>query len=85
MLNKDVIKGLVGSCLLKRFDGQAMIPPVHEEWWDLVTGPDKFVAIAAPRGHAKSTAISLSYVLASVLFRNKKFVLMTALSFIQYP
>lgn len=78
MLNKDVIKGLVGSCLLKRFDGQAKIPECHEEWWELVTGPSKFVAIAAPRGHAKSTAISLSYVLASVLFRQKKFILLVS-------
>ena len=78
MLNKDVIKGLVGSCLLKRFDGQAKIPQCHEEWWELVTGPEKFIAIAAPRGHAKSTAISLSYVLSCVLFRTKKFVLLVS-------
>ncbi len=50
MLSKEVIKGFVGSCLLKRFDGQAKIPPVHEEWWELVTSKEKFVAIAAPRG-----------------------------------
>lgn len=78
MLNASVIEGLVGSCLLKRFDGQAKIPECHREWWELVTGPEKFVAIAAPRNHAKSTAISLSYVLASVLFRNKKFVLLVS-------
>lgn len=78
MLNAEVIEGLVGSCLLKRFDGSAKIPECHRQWWRLVTGPDKFVAIAAPRNHAKSTAISLSYVLASVLFRNKKFVLLVS-------
>lgn len=50
MINSNVIEGLVGSCLLKRFDGQAKIPDVHKEWWDLVTGPNKYVAIAAPRG-----------------------------------
>lgn len=78
MINAEVIEGLVGSCLLKRFDGQAKIPECHREWWKLVTGPDKFVAIAAPRNHAKSTAISLSYVLASILFRAKKFVLLVS-------
>ncbi len=78
MLNASIIEGFVGSCLLKRFDGSAKIPDCHREWWELVTGPDKFVAIAAPRGHAKSTSISLSYVLASVLFRHKKFVLMVS-------
>lgn len=40
--------------------------------------PHKFVAIAAPRGHAKSTAITLSYTLASVLFRERKFVLLVS-------
>ena len=78
MISSEVIEGLVGSCLLKKFDGSAKIPECHREWWKLVTGPDKFVAIAAPRNHAKSTAISLSYVLASVLFRNKKFVLLVS-------
>ncbi len=78
LLDALTIEGLVGSLLLKRFDGQAKIPQCHRDWWTLVTGPEKFVAIAAPRSHAKSTAISLSYVLASVLFRNKKFVLLVS-------
>lgn len=34
----------------------------------------KFVAIAAPRGHAKSTALTLAYTLASILFRQSKFI-----------
>jgi len=78
LLSASVIEGFVGSCLIKRFDGSAKIPGCHRNWWDLVTGPDKFVAIAAPRNHAKSTAISLSYTLASVLFRSKKFVLLVS-------
>lgn len=78
VLNAEVLKGFVGSLLMKRFDSSAPIPECHEEWWRMVTGPDKFVAISAPRHHAKSTAISLSYVLASVLFRAKKFVLLVS-------
>ncbi len=78
MLNASIIEGFVGSCLIKRFDGSAKIPDCHRQWWELVTGPEKFVAIAAPRGHAKSTSISLSYVLAAVLFRSKKFVLVVS-------
>lgn len=38
----------------------------------------KFVAIAAPRGHAKSTAITLSYTLACLLFRERKFILIVS-------
>ena len=50
----------------------------HKEMWDMCCSDNKFVAIAAPRGHAKSTSISLSYVLACVLFRERKFVLMVS-------
>lgn len=55
-----------------------MIPKFHEEMWDLCCSDSKFVAIAAPRGHAKSTSISLSYVLAEVLFRNRRFILLVS-------
>lgn len=60
---------------MKRFDEPAPIPQAHREWWELCTSPSKFVAIAAPRGFAKSTAITHSYVLASVLFRERSYVL----------
>lgn len=78
MLTKDVIKGFVGSVLIKRFDDASPIPKVHEEWWDLCCAPNKFVAIAAPRAHAKSTAITFSYTLANILFRERKFVLIVS-------
>lgn len=45
------------------------------EMWEACCGPDKQVAIAAPRSHAKSTAISFTFVLAAVLFRQHKFVI----------
>lgn len=77
-LNKDLIKGFVGSCLVKGFDGSKPIPKFHEEMWELCTSKHRFVAIAAPRGHAKSTAITLSYTLAEVLFRSSKFVVVVS-------
>jgi predicted phage terminase large subunit-like protein len=36
------------------------------------------VAIAAPRGHAKSTAITKSYTLAAVLFRDRAYVVIVS-------
>jgi len=77
-LTADVIKGFVGSCLIKRFDGASQIPLFHEEMWDMCTSNNRFVALAAPRGHAKSTSISLSYVLACVLFRERRFTLLVS-------
>jgi predicted phage terminase large subunit-like protein len=73
LLTKELIKGFVGSCLVKGFDGSKPIPAFHEEMWDLCCSDAKYVAIAAPRGHAKSTAITLSYGLATFLFRERSF------------
>jgi len=36
------------------------------------------VAIAAPRGHAKSTAVTFGYGLATLLFRERKFMLLVS-------
>ena len=75
MLNASVIEGFVGSVLMKRFDQPSPIPAAHREWWELCTSSAKYVAIAAPRSFAKSTAITHSYVLACVLFRERRYVL----------
>ena len=78
MLTADTIEGFVGSVLAKRFDEPAAIPDAHREWWKLCCSPARYVAIAAPRGFAKSTAITHSYVLASVLFRERAYVLIVS-------
>jgi predicted phage terminase large subunit-like protein len=77
-LTKDVVAGFVGSVLSSRFDGQSSSPDFHHECWDLCCGPEKFVAIAAPRGHAKSTGVTLGYGLATLLFRERKFMLLVS-------
>jgi len=77
-LTADVVAGFVGSVLASRFDGQAASPPFHKECWELCCSTDKYVAIAAPRGHAKSTAITLGYGLATLLFRERKFMLLVS-------
>lgn len=77
-LSSDVIAGFVGAVLASQFDGQAASPPFHKECWELCTSDTKYVAIAAPRGHAKSTAITLGYGLATLLFRDRKFMLLVS-------
>ncbi len=78
ILNAEILEGFVGSVLAKRFDQPAAIPQCHREWWNLCTGPDRYVAIAAPRGHAKSTAITHSYLLACLLFRERTFAIIVS-------
>ena len=77
-LTSAVLQGFVGSCLVKNFDGSFKTPQCHIDWWELCCSKEKYVAIAAPRRHAKSTAITISYTLASVLFRNRKFILLVS-------
>ena len=78
MLTADVVQGLVGALLAKRFDGSVPSPECHREWWDLCCSNERYVAIAAPRNHAKSTAITFAYTLAATLFRERKFVLIVS-------
>ncbi len=77
-LTKELLYGFVGSVLSGRFDEPAATPDCHLEWWDLCCSKHPYVAIAAPRGHAKSTAITKSYTLAAVLFRDRKFVIIVS-------
>lgn len=78
MLDAKTIEGFVSSCLLKKFDNAVAIPSVHKEWWNLCCSDFNFIAIAAPRSHAKSTALTFSFVLAKLLFRESKFCLIVS-------
>lgn len=78
MLTADVIHGFTASLLQKNFDGAVNSPDCHREWWEYCTSKHPKVAIAAPRRHAKSTAVTGAYVLASVLFRDRSYVLIVS-------
>lgn len=72
------VYGFSESLLKKNYDGSRPTPPFHKELWELFCREDKQVAAAAPRGHAKSTAITHAFTLASVLFRERKFVVIVS-------
>jgi predicted phage terminase large subunit-like protein len=78
VLTGEVLEGFVNSVLASRFDQAAPTPNCHREWWSLCTGKDRFVAIAAPRGFAKSTAITHCYTLGALLFRERRFALIVS-------
>lgn len=77
-LTAELIHGFAGALLSKTFDEPAPTPQCHIEWWDMCCSPHQRVAIAAPRGHAKSTAITKCYTLAAVLFRVNDFCLVVS-------
>lgn len=74
-LTAEGVKGFTGSILASRFDNPTPIPDFHSELWEMCCLDDPWVALAAPRGHAKSTSVTLSFALAAVLFREAKYTL----------
>jgi len=82
-LTPSVIEGFVNACLIKNFDQATETPDFHRELWNFCCHQDKFVAIAAPRGHGKSTAVTYAYLLSEVLFRKSRYVLIVSDSFSQ--
>lgn len=78
-LTADTIAGFSGSLLQKNFDGAVESPACHYEWWSLCCDPmSPMVAIAAPRNHAKSTAISFTYTLACLVFRERQYAILVS-------
>lgn len=77
-LTAQLIHGFAGACLSKRYDNAVNTPKCHLEWWETCCSTDELVAIAAPRRHGKSTAVTHAYGLASVLFRERRFVLLVS-------
>lgn len=77
-LTSQLLEGFVKAYLMERFDAGVATPQFHREMWDLCCSESKHIAFAAPRGHAKSTSITLAYVLASCLFRQRDFVVIVS-------
>ena len=78
MISAEVIEGFVNSCLISKFDDSLKTPECHKDMWALCSSKEKLVAIAAPRGHAKSTSITLSHTLSAILFRERKFAIIVS-------
>lgn len=77
-LTEDVVYGFATSLLARGFDNPQPTPDFHKELWELCCSDHTHVAVAAPRGHAKSTAVTHVYVLAAVLFREHDYVMLVS-------
>ena len=71
----QLIQGFSDSLLRPKYDNPLPTPDFHRELWRLACLPDKLVAIGAPRGHGKSTAMTHAYTLASICFRQRNFII----------
>ena len=77
-LSAELVYSFTTAFLLDKFDEPVRTPDFHLELWDLMCLEDRKVAIAAPRGHAKSTAVTHSFTLANVCFRAASHVLLVS-------
>lgn len=78
MLDSSTLRGLSITYLQDDFDNPVESPAFHEEMWDYCCSDHKLVAIAAPRNHAKTSAITGTYVIGSVVFREHDFIVIVS-------
>lgn len=75
-LTADLVEATAGVLLSGRFDNASPIPAFHRECWEHYCSDGARCGVVAPRGHAKSTALTFSFTLTSVLFRRYSFVIL---------
>lgn len=76
--NAKLIESFSALFLSPMYDNPAPTAPFHRECWDLYCSPELLVGVAAPRGHAKSTALTHTYGLASALFRFESHIMVAS-------
>lgn len=68
-LTADLIEAFAAAFLSQGFDDAKPTPEFHRDGWRLYCSDALQAGVAAPRGHAKSTALTHVYTLAAMLFR----------------
>lgn len=79
-LTAEIIEGFAGVYLSPRYDQAQPTPDFHRECWTRYCSDAPACATAAPRNHAKSTALTHDYTLATVLFRDQDYVIIVGSS-----
>lgn len=77
-LTPKILEGFSSAFLSIRYDSPQPIPPFHKEMWALCCAEHPWVAMAAPRGHAKTTAVTQAYGLAMLLFQVRDYMLLVS-------
>ena len=75
-ITAELIESFSGLYLSSRYDSPQPTPQFHRECWKRYCSPVLAAATAAPRKHAKSTALTHDYCLATVLFRAESYIIL---------
>ena len=74
----ELVEAFAGTVLSPMYDNPVPTPEFHRQGWRLYCSSAPLAALAAPRGHAKSTAFTHDFCLAAVLFRWESHVLIVS-------
>lgn len=77
-LTAGLVETFAGVYLSPMYDTPVPTPDLHRKCWSLYCEPVTYAAIAAPRGHAKSTALTHDYGLATALFRAEDYIVIVS-------
>jgi predicted phage terminase large subunit-like protein len=77
-LTASLIEAFAGVYLSPMYDEPVATPDFHRECWDLYCTAGTYAGVAAPRGHAKSTALTHDFGLATALFRVEDYIVIAS-------
>lgn len=77
-LTARLVESFAGVFLSPMYDEAVPTPAFHRECWELYCSDAQCAGVAAPRGHAKSTALTDDYILAVLLFRADSYVVLVS-------
>lgn len=78
-LDAALIEGFQKVYLFDKFDSPAPTAAFHRTMWDEAANEDNlYCAWAAPRGHSKSTSITLTFALAAIVFRMRDHIMIVS-------
>lgn len=77
-LTAALIEAFAGAYLSPMYDNPAPTPDFHRDCWELYVSSVTYAGVVAPREHAKSTALTHDYGLATALFRNEDYIVVVS-------
>jgi hypothetical protein len=79
-LTAEHVESMAGVYLSPLYDTPSPTPEFHRQCWRLYCSDARMAAVAAPRGHAKSTGLTHDYALAVALFREEQYIIIVGAS-----
>lgn len=79
-LSAELVEAFSGAYLSPRYDKRQPTPDFHRELWAYYCSDRPACAAAAPRNHAKTTALTDDFTLANVCFRVEDYVIVMGAS-----